>query len=128
MREKIMTDELSGKRKHFSLRTEGVKHGEFAYTIGNPLGLGLSIAQGVVSNPHCTSIAAGRWDSVIQTDISAHHGNSGGALFDQNNNVIGMITFTPCVQVEGQPELSVGASNLAMCVPAEYIAQAIKQI
>ncbi len=109
--------------KKFNLRIGGVKFGESVYTIGNPLGVGLSVSKGIVSNPNRkNTFASGEYHSkletVIQTDIVSNHGNSGGAIFDMNNNVIAMLTFEP----------SKSEGGMSMCVPAEYIQKIIKKV
>ncbi len=121
--------EESGKAAYFSLRTKDIKRGESVYTIGSPLGLGLSVSKGVVSNPALRDrFNSGKdWDYVVQTDISINHGNSGGPLLDAENNVIGVLTFVPTVGIESDTDvgdalgLNIGASGIAMAVPAEYV-------
>ena len=108
--------------KSFKLRTSGVKFGESVYTIGNPLGVGLSVSKGIVSNPNRkNTFASGEYHSkletVIQTDIVSNHGNSGGAIFDMNNNVIAMLTFEP----------SKSEGGMSMCVPAAYVEKIVKK-
>jgi S1-C subfamily serine protease len=103
---------------HLSLKLSDVEYGETVYTVGNPLGVGFSVSKGVVSCPdRATSYPKGV-SEVIQTDITANHGNSGGALLDKNNNVLGMITFTP-----GE-----SAGGITMCVPSKYIVQVLNKI
>ncbi len=118
LRFKGAANEKFSSRPGLSLRLEDIGFGEEVYTIGNPLGIGLSVSKGVVSSPNRESNYPKRVDRVIQTDITANHGNSGGALFDSKNNVIGVITFVP------------GSSDggIAMCVPAKYIVRVINAI
>ena len=110
--------EALASRKLLSLRTEGVTFGEEVYTVGNPLGIGLSVSKGVVSSPNRKTDYPKKVDYVIQTDMTVNHGNSGGALLDAANNVIGVITFYP-----GKSE-----GGIAMCVPAIYIKQVLASI
>ena len=107
--------EQFSKRQGFLLRTGGVNYGEQVYTVGNPLGLGLSVSKGIVSCPARATTYSTAVKEVVQTDITANHGNSGGALLDADNRVIGMVTFVP------------GASDggIAMCVPSKYIVEAL---
>ena len=55
---------------------------------------------------------------MIQTDITINHGNSGGALLDYENNVLGIVTFTPS-NIEG---------GISMSVPSGYIAKVLNTI
>ena len=110
-------DRIRGRRQ-LMLRMQGVGYGEQVYTVGNPLGVGLSVSQGVVSCPDRESNYPAGVRTVIQTDITVNHGNSGGALLDTENNVIGMVTYKP-----GRSE-----GGMGMCVPAEYVVKALNKI
>lgn len=113
-----LADERISARENLRLRTEGVQYGEEVYTIGNPLGLGFSVSRGVVSTPLRQGGHRRGVHEVIQTDITANHGNSGGALFDVSNNVLGMITYTP----------SDSEGGISMCVPSKYIVQVLNKV
>lgn len=106
------------KQRQLSLRTQGVAFGEKVYTIGNPLGMGLSVSQGIVSSPDRATNYPKKVSYVIQTDITVNHGNSGGALLDSHNMVIGMITFFP----------NGSEGGIGMCVPAEYIEKILNRV
>lgn len=103
---------------HLHLRVGEVAYGEEVYTVGNPLGIGLSVSKGVVSCPNRQTHYPKSVDSVIQIDITANHGNSGGALLDQYNNVLGILTFIP----------GDSGGGITMCVPAKYIVEALNRI
>jgi len=68
--------------------------GDVVLAIGNPLGFGHSVTQGIVS-------ALGRWglqpnapyEDYIQTDATIHQGNSGGALIDTTGHLLGINTL-----------------------------------
>ncbi|MDD3350286.1 MAG: trypsin-like peptidase domain-containing protein [Eubacteriales bacterium] len=63
-----------------------VAGGSKTYAIGSPLGLENSISEGIVSNPNRIIDNV----SFIQFTTPISRGSSGGALFDQNGNVIGV--------------------------------------
>lgn len=113
-----LADKKFTSQTNFSMRLEGLEYGEDVYTIGNPLGIGLSVSKGVISCPNRASSYPPAVGEVIQTDITANHGNSGGALLDMGNNVIGMITFAPTASEGG----------MAMCVPASCIVAVLNKI
>ncbi len=113
----IFTGEKAKKVKYqdcLSFRIDNLKYGEQVYTIGNPLGVGLSVSQGVISSPNRDY---GNKE-FIQVDMAINHGNSGGALLDMNNNVIGMVSATPSNREDG----------MALCVPAKYIVQVLNKL
>lgn len=65
--------------------------GDRVFAIGNPLGLGESVSSGIVSALD-RDIHSSPYDAYIQTDAAINHGNSGGALFNREGQVIGMNT------------------------------------
>ena len=113
-----LKDKKVSSENHLSMRVGDLQYGEDVYTIGNPLGLGLSVSRGVISCPDRESDYPRGVSQVVQTDISANHGNSGGALLDRNNNVIGMVTFLP-----GDTK-----GGIAMCVPTDYIIKELNKL
>lgn len=71
--------------------SDELRVGDWILAIGNPFGLGGSITAGIVS-AKSRDIAAGPYDSFIQTDASINQGNSGGPMFNTKGEVIGINT------------------------------------
>jgi S1-C subfamily serine protease len=73
----------------------GVKPGDWAIAIGNPLGLDNTVTAGIISATGRTSdqirVPDKRID-FIQTDAAINPGNSGGPLLNERGEVIGMNT------------------------------------
>jgi len=67
--------------------------GERVYAIGTPRGLDRTLTQGIVSGLRKIN---GR--NLVQTDAPISHGNSGGGLFDESGNLVGITTLTLAVQ------------------------------
>lgn len=65
-----------------------VRVGQRAYAIGNALGLGLSLSEGLVSG--IREIAGESW---IQTTTPLAPGSEGGALFDEEGRLLGMTDY-----------------------------------
>jgi len=65
--------------------------GDWVITIGNPFGLGNSVAAGIVSGRN-RDLHTGPYDEFIQTDAAMNTGNSGGPMFDMSGRVIGIDT------------------------------------
>ena len=61
------------------------------FTIGNPFGFGHTVTSGILSARNRT-IGQGPFDGYIQTDAAVNPGNSGGPLFNQRGEVIGINT------------------------------------
>ena len=68
--------------------SDNLKIGDSVLAIGNPYGIGISVSNGIIS-------ATGRdygnpYLQLIQTDAALNPGNSGGALINENGNLIGI--------------------------------------
>ncbi len=69
--------------------------GDIVFAIGNPMGVGLTITQGIVSatgRDNLSILGESGYESFIQTDAPINPGNSGGALVDAYGRLIGINT------------------------------------
>lgn len=69
--------------------------GDIVFAIGNPMGVGLTITQGIVSatgRSHLSILGETGYESFIQTDAPINPGNSGGALVDAYGRLVGINT------------------------------------
>lgn len=87
--------------------SKDVKVGEAVYAVGNPEGLEKSISQGIISNKR-----EDRGGYVLQTDAVVSFGSSGGGLFDQNGQLIGITN-----------SVDKYSKNIAFAIPSEWISQ-----
>lgn len=66
--------------------------GDIAVVIGNPLGeLGGSVTAGIVSALDRSIKISGKTMTLLQTDASVNPGNSGGGLFNQRGELVGIV-------------------------------------
>lgn len=72
--------------------SEKVKVGEFVFPIGNALGRGKTITQGIISAQNKEINIDGIKLTVLQTDAAINPGNSGGALINSSGEVVGINT------------------------------------
>lgn len=68
--------------------------GDVVLAIGNPLNLGQSITQGIVSAMGRNALSDTMRQNFIQTDASINKGNSGGALINTAGELIGINTLS----------------------------------
>ncbi|MEM6775048.1 MAG: trypsin-like peptidase domain-containing protein [Pseudomonadota bacterium] len=64
--------------------------GDVVLAIGNPLGFGHSVTQGIVSGLGRFGMNPETYEGFIQTDAVIHPGNSGGALVDTEGALVGI--------------------------------------
>ncbi len=101
--------------------SDSVHVADRVFAIGNPLGLGGSVTRGIVSALN-RDISDTPFDDYIQTDAAINHGNSGGPLFNERGEVIGMNTAL------FSPEATSGSIGLGFAIPAndvKYVANAL---
>ncbi len=93
--------------------------GDWVVAIGNPLGLGGSVTQGIISARN-RDINAGPYDDFIQTDASINRGNSGGPLFNLAGDVVGVNTA-----IFSQTGGSIG---IGFAIPAAIVKNVVEQL
>jgi serine protease Do len=67
--------------------------GKKVYAIGNAQNYGISIIEGIISQKELTVTADGKTITAIQCALNITDGNSGGALFNEYGELIGITTF-----------------------------------
>lgn len=70
-----------------------LKAGNQVYAVGNLSNVGISVTEGIVSNPNINVEHNGQVRNAIQCDLTIAEGNSGGALFDKKGKLVGITTF-----------------------------------
>jgi serine protease Do len=93
--------------------------GDWVMAIGNPFGLGGTVTVGIVSARN-RDINAGPYDDFIQTDAAINRGNSGGPLFNENGEVIGI--NTAIISPTG------GSIGLGFSIPSEIAFNIVNQL
>jgi len=73
-------------------KSDGLRVGQQAYTLGNPFGLEGTLTKGIISslNRSIEGRTGREMKSLIQTDAAMNPGNSGGPLLDTSAQMIGM--------------------------------------
>ena len=99
--------------------SKGVRAGQIAIAIGNPLGFQSTATAGIVSavGRSLRAVNGRLIDDVIQTDAALNPGNSGGALVNSAGKVIGINTAT-----------IMGAQGICFAVAANTARHVLTQI
>ena len=101
--------------------SDKLRVGDPVLTIGNPLGLGLSVSAGIVSALN-RDLEDTPFDSYIQTDAAINHGNSGGPLVNRAGEAVGIDTALYNPEEEG------GFIGIGFAIPsntAKFVSQAL---
>lgn len=71
--------------------SDALRVGDEVLAVGNPFGLGGTVTTGIIS-ALSRDIRSGPFDDFIQTDAAINRGNSGGPLFNNSGEVVGVNT------------------------------------
>ena len=93
-----------------------IRVGDVVLAIGNPLGFGHSVTQGIVSALGRFGLRASTYEDYIQTDASIHLGNSGGALIDTQGRLLGINTLI--FTTPGQNKSTATGIGIGLAIPA----------
>ena len=99
--------------------SDKIQIGEFAMTLGCPVGMDYSVAAGIISGVNRKVQADGRTLTLIQTDASINSGNSGGALANSNGEVIGICNMKIA---------STDVDNVAFAIPVNTMVDVANQL
>jgi Do/DeqQ family serine protease len=71
--------------------SDKVRVGDVCLAVGNPLGVGESVTNGIISaKGRQTGVGSGSFEDFLQTDAPINQGNSGGALVNTRGELIGI--------------------------------------
>ncbi len=93
--------------------------GDWVIVVGNPYGLGLSVSTGIVSAKG-RNLNKGQIDEFIQTDAAINNGNSGGPMFNNEGEIIGI--STSIISPSG------GNVGIGFAIPSSSAAQIVRQL
>lgn len=105
------------------------KYGEAVLMIGNPKGLGISAARGIISQPSLTDNSSSPAKEYILLDIAMNHGNSGGPVFDKNGFVIGVAAMRYKTSAASSSDSSIDlAVGIGYAVPSLLVQKFISTL
>ncbi len=97
--------------------------GQDVIAIGNPLGLGISCSNGIVSALEKEISINNVYMTVIQTNAAVNAGNSGGGLFDINGSLVGIVNAK---KSSNYSETSV--EGMGYAIPSNTVTRIIEEL
>lgn len=91
--------------------------GDVVLAIGNPLGFGHSVTQGIVSALGRYGLQLNTYEDYIQTDATIHQGNSGGALIDVEGQLLGINTLIYTANNQTRPGTGATGIGISLAIP-----------
>jgi S1-C subfamily serine protease len=101
-------------------RSGRIRVGDPVLAIGNPLGLGQTVTQGIVSATGRGQLGVTTFENFIQTDAAINFGNSGGALVDAEGRMIGLNSAIVGRQA--------GIEGIGFAIPADLVRGVVEAI
>lgn len=99
--------------------SETMRVGDEVVAVGNPFGLSSTVTSGIIS-AKSRDINSGPYDEYIQTDAAINRGNSGGPLFNNAGEVIGM--NTAIISPGG------GSVGIGFAVPSDVVREVVADL
>jgi serine protease DegS len=96
--------------------SDAARVGDVVLAIGNPLGFGHSVTQGIVSALGRSGLQLNTYEDYIQTDAIIHLGNSGGALIDTSGRLLGINTLIYTSKSQSQNG-NTGIVGISLAIP-----------
>ncbi len=112
--------------------SDSVFVGESVYAVGNPEGYGLSVTEGIISRDseeimldieNTTTTADDTFYRVLRTDAAINGGNSGGALYNADGKIVGIINSKSISDDSGTP-----VDGMSYALPAATVRRVVKNI
>lgn len=98
--------------------------GEDVIAIGNPLGLGISCSNGIISALEKEIYINNVYLTVIQTNAAVNEGNSGGGLFDLNGNIVGIVN----AKKSNEASSDVTVEGMGYAIPSNTVKRIVSEL
>ncbi|WP_371376713.1 trypsin-like peptidase domain-containing protein [Thalassotalea aquiviva] len=97
--------------------------GDVVLAIGNPLNLGQTVTQGIISATGRNSLSSSSYREFLQMDAAINDGNSGGALVNSNGDLVGITTAQ---FKRSNPQLNI--QGIFFAIPYKLAASVMEQL
>ena len=102
---------------------DDVTYGDSVFTVGYPMGRGPALSFGKVGNPN--TFLATVQSRLVQLDLSACRGNSGGGLLNDEGQLVGLVHAI--IQTESSPAER-GCSRFGFALPGMLVKRVVKAV
>lgn len=119
----VVKIEASGLKYAEISNSDSLEIGDVAIVIGNPLGNGISVSNGIISALNKEVTIENETMHLIQTNAAVNQGNSGGGLFDLNGNLIGIVNAK-----SGSTTSGVSVEGLGYAIPSNTVTKIANDI
>jgi len=103
--------------------SDALELGDDVIVIGNPLGEGISVSNGIISALDKEVVINNETMYLIQTNAAVNQGNSGGGLFDINGDLIGIVNAK-----SGNTSTSVSVEGLGYAIPSNTVSKIVSDL
>lgn len=101
--------------------SDAVRVGDVVLAVGNPLGIGQTVTQGIISaKGRTTGLSDGTFEDFLQTDAAINQGNSGGALVNTAGDLVGINS-----QILSPTGANIG---IGFAIPSNMVMEVLKQL
>jgi len=104
--------------------TQTARIGDVVLAIGNPLNIGQTVTQGIISATGRFGLGVSVYENFIQTDAAINPGNSGGALINTQGELVGINTAILNQNNDGSSVTGIGfaiPSDIAVSIMDDII-------
>ncbi len=99
-------------------QSQHLRVGDPVFAIGNPHGLGWTHTQGAISQFRLKDAGAHKL-RVIQMQTAVNPGNSGGGLYDQQGNLVGIVTWSQDKRVSEGLNFAIAMESILPLLPGD---------
>lgn len=120
---KLQGDESDWPISNVEFARDDVTYGDDVFTVGYPLGRGPALSFGKVGNPN--TFLATVQSRLVQVDLSACRGNSGGGLLNDEGQLVGLVHAI--IQTETLPAER-GCSRFGFALPGMLVKRVVTAV
>lgn len=119
----LQGDESDWPISHVTFSEADVTYGDEVFTVGYPMGRGPALSFGKVGNPN--TFLATVQSRLVQVDLSACRGNSGGGLLNDEGQLVGLVHAI--IQTETLPAER-GCSRFGFALPGRLVKRVVDAV